>query len=300
MNDFFEALSDENIFFIRGERDGRYPYSHSIMIGDYLIDTGISSKHLRKLKRNFSINNVILSHWHEDHISGNRLLPNSKYFCHDKDKPIIEDIEKFNFYYYIEDYPEQVELFEPLIEGLRLQNTKIEKTLDDGEIIEIGDNLKLEILHTPGHSAGHLCFYEINSKIAFLSDIDLSSFGPWYAGRDSSVIDFENSINKIMKYDIEIAATSHKGVITGRSNVKQKLNHYKSIIHERDEKILSFLSEKKPITIETLLKKNLIYGYYTEFEVYEIFAEKIMLKLHFDKFLKNKLIEKKNTGYILS
>ena len=42
MSDLVESISDENdnFFLIKGERDGRYPYSHSLLINDYLIDTG--------------------------------------------------------------------------------------------------------------------------------------------------------------------------------------------------------------------------------------------------------------------
>ena len=49
-----KSLSDEfeNIYYIEGERRGGYPYSNSLLIGDYLIDTGISSGRIRKLNRN--------------------------------------------------------------------------------------------------------------------------------------------------------------------------------------------------------------------------------------------------------
>ena len=79
----------EGIYFIQGANKARYPYSNSILIGDYLIDTGVSNKLLRSLKKEFQINNVILSHWHEDHISGNQLLKDINFLCHEKDKFII-------------------------------------------------------------------------------------------------------------------------------------------------------------------------------------------------------------------
>ena len=56
MNDFVFQISEdfEKIYFIEGARNGKYPYSHSLLIEDYLIDTGISSRLLRKLKRQLS------------------------------------------------------------------------------------------------------------------------------------------------------------------------------------------------------------------------------------------------------
>jgi len=61
MPEFIKSLSDEfeNIYYIEGERRGGYPYSNSLLIGDYLIDTGISSGRIRKLNRKFEINTVI-------------------------------------------------------------------------------------------------------------------------------------------------------------------------------------------------------------------------------------------------
>ncbi len=299
MNDFIQQLSEEfkNIFFVKGERNGGYPYSNSLLIEDYLIDTGISSGHIRKVKRDFTINNVICSHWHEDHISSNRLLKYSVFMSHVEDKHIIEDIDKIFPYYGLKttDFPEFLEL----IEGFRIKNTKIDKTITHNEIIEIND-LKLKVIHTPGHSAGHCCFYEEQTKIAFLADIDLTKFGPFYGCIDSSVMDFEESIEKLKKLDIEIAVSGHKGVFRGAKLIKDELDKYKSKIYEYDERILSHLSEKDPLNAHDLIKKNIIYKKYGLWSIFEINAERIMIEKHFDKFLKNNLIEPKNDGYILS
>jgi hypothetical protein len=62
---------------------------------------------------------------------------------------------------------------------------------------------------------------------------------------------------------------------------------------------LSHLSEVNPINPEDLLKKNIIYKRYGTWEIFEINAEKIMIEKHFEKFLKNNQIEKKNNRYVL-
>jgi glyoxylase-like metal-dependent hydrolase (beta-lactamase superfamily II) len=299
MSEFIKSLSDEfeNIYFIEGERRGGYPYSNSMLLGDYLIDTGISSGYIRKLRRKFEINTVILSHWHEDHIAGNRLLKNARFLCHSEDKHIVEDIDKIIPYYGLnpEDLPEFVEL----LEGFRINNIKINKTIEHDEILKIND-LILKVIHTPGHTAGHCCFFEENSKIGFLADIDLTNFGPFYGGIDSSVIEFEESIEKLEKLNMEIAISGHKGIFQGEKLIKVSLNKYKSKIYEYDERILSYLSEKEPTNSDDLLRKNIIYKKYGPWEVFEITAEKIMIEKHFEKFLKNNIIEKKDNGYILS
>jgi glyoxylase-like metal-dependent hydrolase (beta-lactamase superfamily II) len=299
MTDFIQPISDEfkKIYFIKGARDGKYPYSHSLLIDDFLIDTGISSRLLRKLKRLESIKNVLLSHWHEDHTSGNRLLPDARFYIHSKDKFLIENIKKFNEFYGISNSPAEEE-FEWLMEGLKLQNTKIDKNLEDGEVIKVGNDYNIKVIHTPGHTAGHCAFLEVKSKIAFLADIDLTNF-VFYAGIDSNLMDFEDTLEKLNNLSIKTAVTGHRGVIVGEKNIKKELNKYKSIIHKRDERILSYFSETNPKNVIDFKNKNFIYKYYSQFKEYEIIAEMIMIQKHFDKLLKNKLLEQKGNGYIL-
>jgi glyoxylase-like metal-dependent hydrolase (beta-lactamase superfamily II) len=300
MNDFIQPISEEfeKVVFIKGARNGQYPFSHSLLIGDYLIDTGISSRLLRKLKRIYPINFVLLSHWHEDHTSGNRLLPNVKFYIHSKDKFLIQNIDKFNEFYGTSNSPAEDE-FEWLMEGLKLKNTKIDQVLEDNQIIKVGNDFKIRVIHTPGHTAGHCTFLELNSKIAFLADIDLTNF-VFYAGMDSNLMDFEESIEKLLRLNIQTAITGHRGVIQGDKVIKQELDKYKSIIYKRDERILSSFSEKTPTNVIDFKKRNFIYKYYSQFKEYEIIAEIIMIQKHFDKFIKNNLIEQKGNGYILS
>ena len=42
--------------------------------------------------------------------------------------------------------------------------------MNGGEIIDIGDR-KIEVLHTPGHSPGHLCFWEQKRGYIFTGDL---------------------------------------------------------------------------------------------------------------------------------
>ena len=44
------------------------------------------------------------------------------------------------------------------------------KALNGGEIIDVGDR-KIEVLHTAGHSPGHLCFWEQNRGYIFTGDL---------------------------------------------------------------------------------------------------------------------------------
>jgi len=301
MKELMLEISEDlpEIFFIPGQREGKYPYSHSLLINDTLIDTGISSGYLRKLKREAPINKVVLSHWHEDHISGNRILSDVEYMAHPEDIPIIENVSKMYEYYHVGEDSPQRDLFDTILQALRLENVAVDTPFSDNKTIEINDMYKLNVIYTPGHTKGHCCFYEKKAKLAFLGDIDLSGLGPWYGGIDSDVMKFEESINKIRNLDIDIAISGHKGVFYDSNEVQKELQKFQNKIYERDEKILQLLSESKPKTSEDLSKKNIIYPRYSEYKIYEILAERIMIESHLNKFLKEEKIEKSNGGYVL-
>lgn len=301
MTELMVEISEEypDLYFIPGQRDGKYPYSHSLLVKDTLIDTGISSGFLRKLSRKVPIKRVILSHWHEDHISGNRILPDAHYMAHPEDIPIIEQVSKmFEFYQIPEDAPQR-DLFETILQGLKLEDVSVNTPISDKDLIEIDDSYKIQVIHTPGHTMGHCCFYEETSKIAFLADIDLSGLGPWYGCKDSDVIKFEESIEKMKRLEIETAVSGHKGIFHGSNKIQEKLQEFQEKIYTRDEKILELLSESTPKNSEDLSRKNIVYPRYSEYEIYEILAEKIMIESHFNKLRKEGKIERKNDGYIL-
>jgi len=301
MDDFIQPLSEEfsDIFFIRGKNNARYPYSNSLLIGDHLIDTGISPTHLRKLKRTFPINNVLFTHWHEDHISGNYLLNNVKFYCHSKDVLPIENIDKMIPLYNVRNTPVEDELIS-LIKLLRMQNVKIDALIGDNDIFDIDEQLKLKVLFTPGHTGGHCAFYELNSKIAFLGDIDLTRH-PYYGNLDASLIEFEESIAKIKSLDVNIVVTGHRGMIEGKKKINEEIEKYKSILHERDERILTFFSERRrPIKLNEFKNSNIIYRKYSAFKDFEIIAELLMIEKHLEKFLKKEVITENNNGYVLN
>ena len=300
MEDFIIPLSSEfdGIYFIEGNQRARYPYSHSMLIGDYLIDTGISHKRLKTLKKRFPINNVLFTHWHEDHISGNYLLKDAKFYCHSKDKAPIENVNEMIPLYNVKNTPVEDEL-NSLIKLLRMQNIKVDTIIADNDIFKIGDQLKLKVLFTPGHTAGHCAYYELNSKIAFLGDIDLTRH-PYYGNLDASLIKFEESIAKIKALDIETVVTGHRGIIEGKNKIDEEIDKYMSILQGRDERILAFFSERsRPIELDNLREKNIIYRKYT-FKDFEIIAELLMIEKHLEKFLKEGIIAEKKRGYILN
>ena len=46
----------------------------------------------------------------------------------------------------------------------------VQRCLDAGDTLELG-SIRLEVLHTPGHAPGHLCFFEPGSRTALVGDM---------------------------------------------------------------------------------------------------------------------------------
>jgi len=242
---------------------------------------------------------VLFTHWHEDHISGNYLLNNVKFYCHSKDVLPIENVEKMIPLYNVRNTPVEEELIS-LIKLLRMQNIKIDALIEDNDIVDIGNQLKLKVLFTPGHTAGHCAFYELNSKIAFLGDIDLTRH-PYYGNLDANLIEFEESIAKIKSLDINIVVTGHRGIIEGKNKINEEIEKYKSILQGRDERILAFFSERsRAIKLNDFKNRNIIYRKYTAFKDFEVIAELLMIKKHIEKFQNADVIMEEKKGYMLS
>jgi len=45
-----------------------------------------------------------------------------------------------------------------------------DRWLEDGDIVQVG-NETLEVLHTPGHTPGHVCFFHRASRLALVGDV---------------------------------------------------------------------------------------------------------------------------------
>jgi len=288
-----------SVYFLEGDRGGRYPLSNSLLVGResfLLIDTGftLSPDGVEELKKNFPVEIVVNTHCHEDHILRNHFFKESQVCCHFLDAPAVESIEELNKRYIS---PEDKHLFMMgeafLRDFLDVKGSKVDLEFGDGYTFNL-EGTKLVAIHTPGHSIGHCCFYIPNEKILFLSDIDLTSFGPWYGGLDSNLKDFISSIGKVKELKAEVALTSHKAeVIRGQDEIIKRINEYESKIWERERKILKLL-EGKWLTLDEIVDHALIYGKFPEPREFFRLSEKLMVEKHLKKLVEEGIVEERD------
>lgn len=136
-----------------------------------LIDTGLGIMNIYnevvKLTNKPII--AVATHVHWDHIGGHKYFPN--FYVHENEVnwlagefPLtIEQIKSF--------VVEDCELPEGFnIEDYEFFQGTATRILKDNDVIDIGGR-NLQVLHTPGHSPGHMCFYEKDRQYLFTGDL---------------------------------------------------------------------------------------------------------------------------------
>ncbi len=287
----FQEIGD-NIWVIPSKDNGKYPYSNSLFINGtqtkLLIDTGVGRLTLKKFLKEFGEPDLILySHGHEDHVAGNKLFPTAKKFIHPNDKLMATSQKELFRIYGLADDLQFQKFVESYFKSFQYQPLSEIKTFTDNQIYDLGD-YKVQVLFLPGHSAGHCGFEILNESIIFASDIDLTSFGPWYGGLDCNICDFQNSIKILLKDPPHILITSHKGVFQQETLVN-KLSQYLNKFEQRDEKILFALKEAR--TLDELVSQAIIYGRFPDPKEFFLSAERIMLSKHLDILIEQNRIE---------
>jgi glyoxylase-like metal-dependent hydrolase (beta-lactamase superfamily II) len=270
------------IRFICGDNGGKYPFSHSVYLegktSRVIIDPSCGLQKLSNLKNNDGVDQVWLSHWHEDHIRYLNLFDDCVLRISERDFPPLTDINIFMDWYGInEDSLRQVWKY-VMLENFNYRSKTDALYIKDDEIIDLG-SLAIQVIATPGHTPGHLSFFFPEEEILFLGDYDLTSFGPWYGDVYSSIEQTIQSIRKLKSIPARRWITSHNtGVF--EKNPGKLWDDYENVIYQREEKILNFLSEPK--TLEQISSAWLIYGKPREPKEFFEFNERALIRKHIE------------------
>lgn len=202
LNSWFTIEEIDDTTFAISEY-GHWEKAHSyLLIGSeaaLLIDTGLGIGNIKKEidKLTTLPIKVITTHAHWDHIGGHSMFENI--YVHEKDAewlrkglPIPISVIKSNV---IREPFSKIPPKEFDIDNYTVYNDPNVNSLRDNDIIDIGLR-KVRILHTPGHSPGHICIME--EERGYLYTGDLMYLGTLYAFYPStSPIDFKQSVDKI-------------------------------------------------------------------------------------------------------
>lgn len=269
----------DNVYMVSANDSGRFPSSFCFYIEDdkkALLDTPLDPGITRYFKHR-PVDMILNTHFHRDHAGCNHLFPTASIYAHALDAPAMTSFDTFCQYYGISQYGNEA-VKDYLLNRLRFTPSPIEGTFADGDVINLG-KIRLETIHTPGHTPGHCVFYWREKQILFAGDIDLTRFGPWYGNYNSDVTAFIHSIEKVMALKPRVILSGHKGIIT--ENVQARLRAYLNRIYENEICILEAL--QTPLTLEALTERKIIYRHW-HLSVNRFF-EKVSLVVHLRRLM---------------
>ena len=178
---------DENTYIISEYRHWEETHCY-LLNGDersLLIDTGLGICNISEVIFRLTDKPVtaVATHIHWDHIGGHKYYPD--FYAHEAELNWLnggfpQPLEAIKGY--VVDRCELPQGFD--INDYKFFQGKPTRTLRGGEHIKLGGRT-IEVIHTPGHSPGHMCFWE--EKIGYLFTADLAykdTLTAWFPSTD--------------------------------------------------------------------------------------------------------------------
>jgi glyoxylase-like metal-dependent hydrolase (beta-lactamase superfamily II) len=243
-----------------GEKSGKYPEGNQVIVSGpearVAFDTPLVAN---RIGAEFdSVDAVILGHVHEDHMAGLHRVPHATVQVHEADLAAAQSWPGLARHY---GYPEGVAT------GLK---AKIEQQFHylprpdatayrDGHVWALGGGVTVRAVHLPGHTRGHCALVVEPEGVAFIGDIDLTGFGPYYGDATSNLAQFRESLRRVAELPVRAWITSHhRGVITDRTAFLAALAAFAGKLEARTEKLLGMLRHG-PRSLEELVRERLLY-----------------------------------------
>lgn len=221
-----------------------------------LIDSGVASS--KEVIREYMIKNglnisdislMILTHSHPDHIGSAKPIQETcscEVLAHEMERSWIENIE-------LQYHERPVPNFHSLVEG----SIKVDHILEDGDVVKLGENIQIEIIHTPGHSSGSISLFIPQERVLITGDaVPLKGDLPIY----EDYMDSLRSLERLRAIEnVEVLLSSWDDPQRG-SKVYKKIDeglNYLQHIHEVVMKIINDNPSLETIELSKLVLKDL-------------------------------------------
>lgn len=279
-----------------GKKNGKYPYGNSILIEDdvtALIDPSLMIREIYDELPTAKIDMVFNSHYHEDHGAGNSLFPEAPLYMHSADAPALRSIDTIFAYYGMDEAA--TEAWKPVIvEKYYYQPRDHIIEFQEGEVFDFG-HTRMRVMHTPGHTGGHCCFFFEEEGVLFVADWDLTWFGPVYGDATSDLVDSIVSLKRIRDVGAKALVSFHEAGVC-EENQRELVTQYLDIIYDREQRLLDFLAE--PRTLDDIIQKRIVYKKNYSNVVWIDAVEKNSMILHLDQLLQEGRVERDGARYV--
>lgn len=242
---------------LQGDAAGAYPSGNTLLVrgaGEVvLIDPSVTV--VGRGGAPCPVDAILNSHSHEDHMAGNGLFGSARVHIHEADRPGAVSVDGLMDVYGLSGEPRSV-FSRAVVEEFHFTPRPDAQGFSDGHVFDLG-GVTVEAVHLPGHTRGHSGF-RISGGVFFLSDIDLTGFGPYYGDAWSDLEDFEASLARVREEVADHYVTfHHKGVVHGREEFVRLVDAFTAVIARRHDAMLAFLAE--PRTVEEMVAHRFVY-----------------------------------------
>ena len=278
-----EVRLTERVSVLVGQDQGRYPSGNSVVVrGDgetVIIDPSVDV--VARGGAPVPIDAVVNSHSHEDHMPGNGFFTDARVHIHDEDLPGARSLDGLMDVYGL-DGQARSDFARQVVEEFNYTPRPDAEGFSDGHVWDLG-GARVEAVHLPGHTRGHSGF-RISGGVFFLSDIDLTGFGPYYGDVWSDLEQFEASLDQVRDEEADAYVTfHHKGIIHGRDEFVGMVDAFRAVIPRRHEAMLEFLAE--PHTIDDMVAHRFIYRPHVD-HVFADSVERRSAEMHVQRMLR--------------
>lgn len=248
-----------------GEGGGKYPDGNSMLVRGanetVIVDPSLGAMARHQAGRLPEIHRLLNSHCHEDHIVGNHLFPDVPWHIHAQDAPGFRSIDDFLEIY---GFPEPIRSSweRQCLETFHYAPRPDVTPFEDGDVFDLG-GVTIRIVHAPGHTRGHSVLIVewgdggTSERLAYLGDIELSGFGPYYGDAWSSLEDFERSIATVRRIEASWYATFHHIGVLDPEPFQERLDRFANRILQREMALLEYLDE--PRTLDEIVAHRFVY-----------------------------------------
>lgn len=252
-----ERTLTKAVSVLQGAMFGSYPSGNSVVVRgsaeSIIIDPSLTV--VTEGGAPVQIDAVINSHSHEDHLTGNGLFTEARVHIHEGDLPGAQSLDGLLDVFGFDDDTRAQQAIS-FVEEMHYTPRPDAEGFTDGHVFDLGD-VTVTAMHLPGHTRGHSGFH-IDGGVFFLSDIDLTGFGPYYGDVWSDLEQFEESLRVVREVDAAYYVTFHqKGVIEGRETFLELLDAYHSVIARRHDEMLEYLIE--PRSLDEMAERRFVY-----------------------------------------
>ena len=243
-----------------GDKSGKYPDGNQVIVQGTEQRVAFDTPQVaNRIGPAFDeVDMVILGHVHEDHMAGLHRVPHARVQVHEADVAAAQSWAGLARHY---GYPAQV--LAPLRAKIEAEFNYCPRpdatAYQDGAVWDLGGGVRVQAHHLPGHTSGHCALLVEPVGLAFIGDIDLTGFGPYYGDATSNLADFRRSLKAIETLPAKVWVTSHhRGVVTERERFLDLLHTFASKIDARSAKLLAML-QVGPQTLAELVRRRLLY-----------------------------------------